>query len=238
MTDVHTELNEAARVGVVELRRPPNNFLDAFTLRAIADAFEAFDANPDCRCILLRSEGKHFCAGRDVSAPRAPGDSSIEVYRQAVRLVRVGTPSIAAVQGGAIGAGLGLALTADFRVAGPRAYFAANFVTLGIHHGFGLTVTLPAVVGAQAARDMLYTGRKISAPEAASMRLVDRLVDENSVAREAWAFATLIASNSAEAVRSIRQTMRETMADEFAAAVENEARQQAALQPPLASPPG
>ena len=75
-----------------------------------------------------------------------------------MRLDDTALPVVAAVQGAAIGGGLGLALSADFRVAAPAARFAANFARLGFHHGFGLRVSLPAIVGQQNALRMLYTG--------------------------------------------------------------------------------
>jgi hypothetical protein len=82
-----------------------------------------------------------------------------------VRLIAARTPIVAAVQGAAVGGGLGLALAADFRIATPSTRFIANFSRLGLHHGFGNTVTLPAVVGQQHALDMLYTGRAVAGDE-------------------------------------------------------------------------
>src|SRR6185295_18257851 len=86
------------------------------------------------------------------------------------------TPVVAAVQGAAIGGGLGLALWPDFRIAAPEARFSANFARLGFHHGFGLTVTLPRVVGQQRALELLYTGARIDGKRAHAIGLVDRLV--------------------------------------------------------------
>src|SRR5262249_54555872 len=83
------------------------------------------------------------------SRPASPLGVVSELYAEAVRLFEARTPVIAAVQGAAIGGGLGLACSADFRIAAPEARFAANFARLGFHQGFGLTVTLPAIVGGQ-----------------------------------------------------------------------------------------
>jgi 2-(1,2-epoxy-1,2-dihydrophenyl)acetyl-CoA isomerase len=133
------------------------------------------------------------------------------------------------VQGAAIGGGLGLALSADFRVASPSSRFAANFARLGIHHGFGLTVTLPAVVGSQAAFDLLYTGRRVKGEEAHSLGLCDRLAAERDLRASAHALAAEIAASAPLAVRSIRETMRGDLADRVRAATEREGAEQAEL---------
>src|SRR6202030_4695081 len=116
---------------------------------------------------------KHFCAGANFA-----GDTPAEgdLYEQAVRLFAAGLPLVAAVQGAAVGGGLGVALSADFRVATPETRFSANFARLGIHHGFGITVTLPLVVGHQRALEMLYTGDRLGGEQAHAIGLCDRLV--------------------------------------------------------------
>src|SRR5205814_9260101 len=126
-------------------------------------------------------------------------------YAQAVRLFVAATPVVAAVQGAAIGGGLGLALSADFRVASPSSRFPANFARLGIHHGFGMTVTLPAVVGMQAALDLLYTGRRVKGDQAHALGLCDRLVADGELRDAAHVLAAEIAASAPLAVRSIRQ---------------------------------
>ena len=167
-------------VALVEIHRPPGNFFDVKLIRSLAEAYAALDADPSCRAIVLASEGKHFCAGADFSAQSQaealPEEGAASLYREAVRLFRAETPVVAAVQGAAVGGGLGLACSADFRVAAPEARFAANFAQLGFHHGFGLTVTLPLIVGHQRALELLYLGRRISGEEAHRIGLCDRLV--------------------------------------------------------------
>src|SRR5258708_34881907 len=90
-------------------------------------------------------------------------------------MLRGQLPGVAAVQGAEVGGGLRLACSADFRVASPHARFLANFARIGLHHGFGLTVTLPAIVGQQRALEMLYTGRRVGGEDAARIGLADRL---------------------------------------------------------------
>jgi 2-(1,2-epoxy-1,2-dihydrophenyl)acetyl-CoA isomerase len=195
-------------VATVEFDRPPHNHFDVELIAALADAYEALDADPACRVIVLCSAGRHFCAGADFAGA---GDRGVPaLYAHAVRLFAAATPVVAAVQGGAIGGGLGLALSADFRVASPSSRFAANFARLGIHHGFGITVTLPATVGMQASLELLYTGRRVRG-------------------EEAYALAREIAASAPLAVRAIRQTMRGELADRVRAATEREHAQQAPL---------
>ncbi len=200
-------------VATVELHRPPNNHFDLGLIRSLAAAFEALDSEPKCRAIVRCSEGRHFCAGADFSRPSGGVDGgSRHLYDEAVRLFETRTPVVAAVQGAAIGGGLGLAMAADFRVAGPDARFAANFARLGFHHGFGLSITLPAAVGQQRALELLYTGRRVPGEEAIRIGLCDRLAPADRLRDEAHAMAAEIAASAPLAVRSIRQTMRGDLA--------------------------
>jgi 2-(1,2-epoxy-1,2-dihydrophenyl)acetyl-CoA isomerase len=214
-------------VATVEFDRPPNNHFDVDLIAALADAYAELDEDSACRAIVLCSAGRHFCAGANFSGT---GDAGAPVlYEQALRLFAAETPVVAAVQGGAIGGGLGLALSADLRVASPSSRFAANFARLGIHHGFGMTVTLPAVVGMQAALELLYTGRRVKGEEAYALGLCDRLAPDEELRGAAHALACEIAASAPLAVRSIRQTMRGDLPDRVRAATEREYTQQAPL---------
>lgn len=212
-------------VAVVEIQRPPNNFFDIDLIRDIADAADELAAG-DCRAIVLCSEGRHFCAGADFGGGRATNPAGPHLYDMAIRLFEQPLPIVAAVQGAAIGGGLGLAMAADFRVASPEARFAANFARLGFHHGFGLTVTLPLVAGHQAALDLLYTGRRITGEEAQQLGIVDRLVPTDELRAAAIEQATEIATSAPLAVRSIRHTMRGHLAAEVRAALDRERAEQ------------
>src|ERR1700720_189861 len=152
-------------VATLEIHRPPHNFFDFVLIRDLANAFEALDNEPECRALMLCSEGKSFCAGanfanRDASSGETTARAGENpLYIEGVRLFRCKKPVVAAIQGPAIGGGLGLALVADVRV-------AANFVKIGIHPGFGLTYTLPRLIGVQKATLMFLTGRRIEGKEA------------------------------------------------------------------------
>jgi len=223
-------------VATVELRRPPENFFDLELIASLADAYDALDADPRCRAIVLCSEGRHFCAGADLSRPSLgpPADGATwgaaALYRAAARLIDAGTPVVAAVQGAAVGGGLGLACSADFRVASTLARFSANFARLGFHHGFGLSVTLPMIVGHQHACDLLYTGRRLTGEEAFTMGLCDRLVEPGELRSAAHALAGSIAASAPLAVRSIRATMRDGLAARFRAATDREFAEQDRLR--------
>jgi len=226
--DVSVDIGED-HVATVEIHRPPNNFFSMRLIEEIADTFEALDAGGEARAIVLCSEGKHFCAGADF-ANRSDDENSGQLYAAGVRLFRSALPIVAAVQGAAIGGGLGLALMPDFRVAAPEARFSANFARLGFHQGFGLSVTLPRLVGPQAAAEMLYTGRRVKGEEAVEMGLADKLAPIESVRDVAHELAAEIAMSAPLAVRSIRATLREGLADAVKAATDHEAIEQARLQ--------
>ncbi len=202
-------------VATIEIRRPPNNYISLGLVDSLAEALGVLDGEAGCRAIVLCAAGKHFCAGGDFSeggAQSSPtGGEARNVYDEADRLFANTKPIVAAVQGAAIGAGLGLSLVADFRVAAPEARFAANFARLGFHHGFVLSATLPRAVGQQKALELLYTGRRITGEEALQMGLADRLAPLAEVRAAAHDLAREIAISAPLAVQSIRQTMRGDM---------------------------
>jgi 2-(1,2-epoxy-1,2-dihydrophenyl)acetyl-CoA isomerase len=211
-------------VTTIELARPPDNYIDEELAATIADAIEAAETDLTCRAIVLASRGKHFCAGARLSpeADDLPSGDTNPLYVQVARMFGGSVPIVAAVQGAAIGAGLGLALAADFRVAAPEARFGATFARLGFHQGFGITASLPPVVGNQRALEMLYTGRRVKGDEALALGLCDRLVPLDAVLAEARKLAADIAESAPLAVRAIRRTMRSDLAAEVAAATDVE----------------
>ena len=229
--DVAVDLDGA--IATVEIQRPPNNFFDVVLIRTLGDILQALDREPACRAIVLAAQGKHFCAGanfgegRNLQSTTSSGaqqgrGGSGHLYQEGVRLFEAGTPIVAAVQGAAIGGGLGLALVADFRVASPESRWSSNFARLGFHHGFGITVTLPAIVGQQKALEMLYTGRRIDGAEAHRIGLADYLVPMEQLRDKARELATEIAESGPLAVRSIRRTMRRGLADRIRIATDHE----------------
>src|ERR1041384_2212421 len=233
-TDIGVEFS--GHVATIEIQRPPNNFFDVVLINSIADALDDLDKNAQCRAVVLAAQGKSFCAGAnfgdgstlDKSGQR-PGEEMNPIshlYMQAVRLFRSKKPIVGAIHGAAVGGGLGLALVADFRVACPETRFAANFTRLGFHPGFGLTETLPAVIGKQNAAMMFYTSRRIGGEEAHGLGLADLLVPQGEVRAAAQKLAAEIAENAPLAIVATRLTMRAGLADRVKAATEHELEEQ------------
>lgn len=225
-------------IATIEMQNGDLNFFDLEMLTSLADCFADLDKEPKCRAIVLASRGKAFCAGANfASGTRAKGlDTKTEspsgspLYDQAVRLFTNKKPIVGAVNGAAIGGGLGLCLVPDFRVACPEARFAANFTQLGFHPGFGLTHTLPALVGQQKAWHMMFTGRRVKAEEALQMGMVDRLVPAPQVRAAAREMALELASAAPLGVMAVRETVRMGLADRVRAATTRELQEQNKLQ--------
>jgi enoyl-CoA hydratase/carnithine racemase len=222
-------------VAEIRFSRPPHNFVSPELLGEIADALDAIDANPAIRCSVLASDGKSFCAGADLAGDtEVAGDSGMDVvgqlYVQAQRMFRRKKPMVAAIQGAAIGAGLGLALAADFRVASPAARFAANFTRLGFHPGFGLTHMIPRLLGTQKAAWMMMSSERIKASVALEWGLIDRLAGDSDLLEAAHLMASEIAGNAPLALISVRATLTGTLADDVAAAMRHEHAEQTKLK--------
>ncbi len=219
-------------VAVLEIARPPANYFDRPLITAIADALDALAEAGSARAAVLASEGKHFCAGANFGAT-ATGDDRVaesrRLYAEGARLFSSPIPVVAAVQGSAIGGGLGLACATDFRVASSTSRFWANFPRLGFHHGFGLTESLPRIVGQQAATRMLVGAERVQGERAFTLGLADRLAEPGMEREVAVAYARELASLAPLAVRSIRETLRGDLPERMAAALDREAAEQAWL---------
>jgi enoyl-CoA hydratase/carnithine racemase len=223
-------------VATIELQRPPYNFFDAALISGVADALEHLDERAECRAVVLAAQGRAFSAGANFQPDSEnsifDGDAdsfAADLYRHAVRLFRTRKPIVAAVQGPAIGGGLGLALVADFRIACEHSCFSANFVHLGVHAGFGISHTLPRLVGTQNASLMLYTGRRVGPEAALDMGLVDILTSEEHLREEAISLAADIAAGAPLAVESTRATLRQGLADEVEQQLQRELAEQRRL---------
>jgi enoyl-CoA hydratase/carnithine racemase len=239
-TDIGVEKH--GHVGLIEIRRPPLNFFNVALINQIADALEELDRDVEIRASVLAAQGKAFCAGADFSDPdrqkqeeqsKSDPASNLPInhlYVQAVRIFRAKKPFVAAVHGAAIGGGFGLAIAADFRVTCPEARFAANFTKLGFHPGFGLTATLPELVGRNNAELIFYTSRRINGEDATRMGLANVCVPQDQVRAEAMKLAAEIAECSPLGLISTRATMRGNLADRVLAATNHELVEQNRLR--------
>ena len=191
---------------LIEIQRPPLNFFDISLINQIADALEEFDNDIEIRALgaggarqgVLRRRQFQRSGAAGAGSARGQGKPtrsstvsarSTSLYVQAVRIFRNKKPIVAAVHGAAIGGGLGLAVSADFRVTCPEARFAANFTKLGFHPGFGLTTTLPELVGKNNAELIFYTSRRVTGEEATRMGLANVCVPQDQVRAEAMKLA-------------------------------------------------
>jgi len=222
-------------VASVRFSNPPTNFANVGLLRSLADTLKMLDDDANVRCIVLSSEGSVFCAGADLVSPNGFGAESAdplrEFYDQVERLFENKKPVIAAIQGAAIGAGLGLAVFADFRVASPAARFAANFVKLGFHPGFALTYTLPRLLGEQKALELFLTANRYKAEEAFRIGLVDILVSNaESLESETLLFAKQIAENAPLGLLATRATLKQQHHANVKKAIAHEHQEQLKLQ--------
>jgi enoyl-CoA hydratase/carnithine racemase len=227
----HIGVETAGHIATIEIRRGPNNFVDTDMVGEIADALEVYDRTPAVRAIVLCANGKHFCAGADFGSRGPDGVARTakrgrHLYKEAQRLWRTGKPIVAAVHGAAVGAGVGLAVMADFRVTCPEARFATNFTRMNYHPGFGLTCTLPRLIGMQQASLLMYTGRRITGEEAVKLGLADYCVPLDQVRAKALEVATEIAQSGPLAIVATRETLRRGLADAVAAATEREYEEQ------------
>ena len=235
-------VDKTGHAALIEIRRPPNNFFDIALIQEIATALETLDQDADCRAVVLAAQGKAFCAGANYGDGstldkdgQRPGELNREevvrhLYLEGNRLFRTKKPIIAAVHGAAVGGGLGLAMVADFRVACPETRFCANFTRLGFHPGFGLTVTLPLVIGPTKAAMMFYTSRRVHGDEAYEMGLADILVAQDKVREAALKLTAEIAENSPLGLISTRATMRSELAERVLKATEHELKEQTWLR--------
>lgn len=217
-------VNRVGHVVVVELQQGPHNFASVQVMNDLADALEAATAD-GARAGVVCSEGKSFCAGAQFSGDEGTraanfGGGLINAesspigafYESAVRIFNVTIPLVAAVHGPAVGAGFGLATACDLRVMATETFMACNFVRLGIHPGFGISLTLPELVGPARASDILLTGRRLGGQECFDLGLANRLVPSDQVRDTAIALAAEMASAAPLAVQATRATLRDGLA--------------------------
>lgn len=227
---VESTHDSGRHITTIRFANGANNFFDITLLHRLVTAIEGA-AEAGSRVVVLESLGKHFCAGMNFQPDKLVHGGGPHIYDEIVpRIFAQPLPMVAAIDGAAIGGGFGLAMAADFRVATPRARFAANFARIGVSHGFATTLTVPRILGYQKATEILYTGRRIPGTEAYELGLCDHLVAPESVSDRAHALAADIATSSPLAVASIRRTMRAPLLEDLPGALAEERREQGRLR--------
>ena len=218
MADPAVLYDVSERIATVTLNRPENrNSMTNDVLEGLRDAVGQAASDRDVRCVIVTGTGKSFCAGADFksqvqrddpSAPaKLPHERSFAMYQPFLSLLDIAVPVIGALNGHAIGGGLGLALVCDIRVANQDAKYGANFVRLGLHPGMATTYLMPRLVGLPRAAELLLTGRIITGAEAAECGLVNHAVPADQVAAKAREIAQEIATAAPIAVRMCKQSL-------------------------------
>jgi enoyl-CoA hydratase len=198
------------RVALITVNDPDRrNAVTADMSAALRAAVDGAEANPDVHAVVVAGAGKAFCAGADLTAlGEATEDGLRVIYDGFLAVANCALPTIAAVNGPAVGAGLNLALAADVRIAGPGALFDARFQKLGLHPGGGATWMLQRAVGPQAARAALLFGMRFDAEAAVRHGLALSVADDPVAA--ALELAAGPAAAPREVVLATKATMRAT----------------------------
>lgn len=228
-------VEQTGYVAHVRLNRPPHNFTDITLMKNLADQLSAFESNVEkVRSIIISSNGKSFSAGANFSQGGVGGSGDFEkdtkeFYQHAARIISCRLPIVCAIQGAAVGAGLGLAMAGDFRICSERAYFWAPFVRLGIHPGFALTLLLPSLLGLNAAFEILLKGEKINSTKAKELGIVTEVVSEEQLLEKAYEVAELLSSHAPLAIIETKATLKRKIIQELDSMLAHELSKQAEL---------
>ncbi len=221
-------------IGTIRLNRPPVNALnDQVTAELAAAAREAAESG-EVRAVIVYGGEKVFAGGADITVMAEAGYAEMAVrsarLQEAMALIAaLPKPVVAAITGYALGGGLELALAADFRVAGERARVGQPEILLGVIPGAGGTQRLPRLVGPAKAKDIVFSGRMVSAAEALQIGLVDQVVPDDSVYQAALDMVQRYAGGPALALRAAKQAIDAGFGVDLATGLEIERVQFAAL---------
>jgi enoyl-CoA hydratase len=212
MSLVLTDVSDG--IGTLTLNAPDTR--NTMTLPMVAEivaAMEAFEADESCSAVIVTGAGPGFCAGADLgNLQTATAESLGQIYEGFLRIARSPLPTIAAVNGAAVGAGMNLALGCDVRIAARRARFDTRFLQIGLHPGGGHTWMQRRIVGPQAAFATVVFSEVVDGAEAERIGLAHRCVDDDRLLEAARALAAGAASAPRELVLITKRTIQE-MAD-------------------------
>jgi len=218
MSETHLRVERPSEgVVLLTLDQPDQrNAMSAAMTASWVEAMADLAADRDVRAVVVTGAGSAFCSGGDTSWIASEPDATVDdlrdrmlpFYRAWLAILRLEVPTLAAVNGPAIGAGLCLALACDLRYAATGARLGAPFVRLGMHPGMGATWLLPDVVGPSAARDLLLTGRTVDAEEALRLGLVSRVIEQDGFLDEVLGVAAAMARTAPIASRLTTRALR------------------------------
>ncbi|MGA4991898.1 enoyl-CoA hydratase/isomerase family protein [Nonomuraea bangladeshensis] len=202
----------ADQIATIRLDRPKMNALNGQVQREIAEAARIVDEDPQVQAVILYGGERVFAAGADIKEMADMSYADMSAHSSTLQacfttVARIGKPVIAAITGYALGGGCELALCADFRVAGESAKLGQPEILLGIIPGAGGTQRLPRLVGPARAKDLIFTGRHVSAAEALEIGLVDRVVPDEQVYTAALEWAATFVGGPSIAVRAAKQAV-------------------------------
>lgn len=218
-------------VATLTLNRPAKrNALDLVMRREIASAVQCVSRDDEVRVLIITGAGGNFCSGGDIATmqTRKPG---ADAGRQRMRdnwdwtqeLMYLGKPVIAAVDGGAVGAGFSIALAADFILASDRAYFCFSFSKIGLVPDLGAMYLLPRVVGLQCAKEIVFSARNVSVEEAKALGIVYRIISPDALKAEALALARKLCLGSAATMGMAKSIMNSSFQNDLRTVLDLEA---------------
>jgi enoyl-CoA hydratase/carnithine racemase len=213
----------AGAIATITLNRPENrNSMTPDLMSAFRNAVARAAADRALRCVVITGRGASFCAGADFrgASPAEPRANDVETersepdherlfrtYEPFLEVFDLPMPTIAAMNGHAVGGGFGLALVCDMRVANRDAKYGANFARLGFHSGMAISHLLPRIVGVPVAAEMLFTGKLVDGARAAAIGLAHEAVAAEDVLASAIGRAQAVAACAPEAVRLMKRSL-------------------------------
>ncbi|MFE3452269.1 enoyl-CoA hydratase/isomerase family protein [Nonomuraea sp. NPDC059194] len=202
----------SGQIATIRLDRPKMNALNGQVQREIAECARAVDSDQDVQAVILYGGERVFAAGADIKEMADMSYADMAAHSRTLQdcftaVTRIGKPVIAAITGYALGGGCELALCADFRVAGESAKLGQPEIQLGIIPGAGGTQRLPRLIGPARAKDLIFSGRHVTAAEALSIGLVDKVVPDAEVYEAALAWAATFVGGPTVALRAAKQAI-------------------------------
>src|SRR5256885_11807589 len=226
------------RVAIITLNRPQaRNSLSDHLTPALRTMIRTCGENPDVGVLLITGAGTAFCAGGDVKGMGAhrdkkklemPHDERVADLQERQRLLTgalasVRKPTIAALPGPAVGAGLAIAMACDIRIAAQSAFLATGYLNVALSGDYGIAWLLTRLVGTSRARELMFTAERVTAARCEAIGLVNRVVPDEKLQEEAFALAKTMAGGPTIALRYMKDNLDKALLSDFATARDHEA---------------